>query len=101
MFRKAAVVLALAASFLGAQAADLPKARELLGHKNKTTKTVSTKPGNNVRAKAKTAQLCLGGPDWDVEYDEDTDLDMLSGTFEVFDCATITGTNPAGIGFFG
>ena len=103
MFRKAAIVLALAASFLGAQAADLPKARELFGHKNKTKSAHgSTKSGNNVRAKAKTAQLCLGGA-WDagVRVWERGDLGSLFGNFEVFDCTTITATEPAAIGVVG
>ncbi len=95
MFRKAAIVLALAASFLGAQAKDLPKARQLFGHKNKTKSAHgSTKHGNNVRAKTKTAELCLGGA-WNagIQVQEDNgigaDIVSFAGNFEVFDCADI------------
>lgn len=57
MYRKAAVVLALAASFLGAQAMDLPKARELTGQNKNHTK--AAKHNSGVKSKAKTVELCI------------------------------------------
>lgn len=46
MFRKTAIVLALAASFLGAQAMDLPKPARELTNKNKTKSAKVTAPKN-------------------------------------------------------
>ena len=104
MFRKAAIVLALAASFLGAQATDLPKPEHELGYKNKTKSAHgSTKHGNNVWAKAKTAELCLGGAGG-IGFDQGNSAssnNYVSGNFEVFDCATITEMDREAIGFFG
>lgn len=55
MFRKVAIVLVLAASFLGAQAADLPKpVRELTGNK-----TAPAAKNTGARSKAKTAEVCI------------------------------------------
>jgi hypothetical protein len=117
MFRKAAIVLALAASFLGAQAADLPEpVRELKNAHKSATK--QTKHGGNAKAKAKSAQLCLGGPGTaantvfspevtiDPESGElilnpDPDVAQFVGNFEVFNCADTTSANPEAIGLVG
>jgi hypothetical protein len=117
MFRKAAIVLALAASFLGAQAADLPKpVRELKIH-NKT-KTKQTAHGGNARAKAKSVTLCLGGDGADFatvfspevtidpESDElilnpDPDVAEFVGNFGVYKCADTTTADPEAIGVLG
>lgn len=92
MFRKAAIVLALAASFLGAQAMDLPKARELTY--NKHNKTKSAKPNSGVKSKAKTVSLCLVGADADlVPFDSNGGATFVatsyifSAAMKVYDCA--------------
>lgn len=106
MFRKAAIVLALAASFLGAQAMDLPKPVRELTHKNKTKPAAHN---SGVKSKTKTAQLCLVGEGYDR-----MGLDSNGGAFaatsylytahmSVYNCADVgttgapnTGATPIG-----
>lgn len=82
MFRKAAIVLALAASFLGAQAMDLPKPVRDLTSKNKTK---AAGKNNGVKAKAKTVQLCLEGIASDLQVFDPTIL--YTASMSAYNCA--------------
>lgn len=57
MLRTTAIVLALTAAFVGAQATDMPKpARGLSTHKENTK---STAPNTGAKSKTKMAEICL------------------------------------------
>ena len=96
MFRKAAIVLALAASFLGAQAMDLPKPVRDLTSKNKTK---AAGKNNGAKAKAKTVSLCLQGVDGRLATiaDDVADTLLFTAGMEAYDCANF-GSNGLLIG---
>lgn len=111
MFRKAAIVLALAVSFLGAQAMDLPKPVEReLTNKNHTK---ATKADRGIKAKAKTVELCFRRDAFDGGFlltnapPGRTNLFQGFVAASVFDCADVktdgTGLNgsPTAIGVVG
>jgi len=74
MFRKAAAALALATFLLGAHA----------------TKTNTTKPAahNTMKAKAKTAEICLHGIESDMIIDGSHPIVIIIDT-EVYDCGDV------------
>jgi hypothetical protein len=65
MFRKAALVLAVAVSLLSAQAMDLPEPMRELTNKNKT-KPAGGQSG--VKSKAKTVDVCFLRTAYDFEF---------------------------------
>ncbi len=98
MFRKAAILLALAASFIGTQAMDLPLARELTY--NKHNKTKAAKPNKGARSKAKTVEICLfGTSEADVSITGTGTVEIYTASLRVYNCADINadGTLKSGV----